>query len=104
MPSAAGQKDSPLKKGREARGKRQERLSELVNKKNTGVQEFRSSGVQDSPEQEDLRGDRSDLIGLFNVLLVFRLIATSCKADSAVEFGRSFKIKNNLGKAGSKRN
>jgi len=44
MPSAAGQKDSALKKGREARGKRQERLSELVNKKNTGVQEFRSSG------------------------------------------------------------
>jgi hypothetical protein len=26
------------------KGERQERLSELVNKKNTGVQEFRSSG------------------------------------------------------------
>jgi hypothetical protein len=32
-----------------------------VNKKNTGVQEFRSSGVQENPEQEDLSGDRSDL-------------------------------------------
>jgi hypothetical protein len=36
-----------------------------LNKKNTEVQEFRSSGVQDSPEREDLPGDRSDLTGLF---------------------------------------
>jgi len=26
-----------------------------------GVQEFRSSGVQENPEPEDLPGDRSDL-------------------------------------------
>jgi hypothetical protein len=32
-----------------------------LNKKNTGVQEFRSSGVQENPEPEDLPGDRSDL-------------------------------------------
>jgi hypothetical protein len=30
---------------------------------NTGVQEFRSSGVQENPEREDLPGDRSDLTG-----------------------------------------
>jgi hypothetical protein len=44
-----------------------------LNKKNTGVQEFRSSGVQEfrssgvqeNSEQEDLPGDRSDLTGLF---------------------------------------
>jgi hypothetical protein len=29
--------------------------------RSSGVQEFRSSEVQDSPEQEDLPGDRSDL-------------------------------------------
>jgi hypothetical protein len=34
-----------------------------MNKKNTGVQEFRSSGVQENPEPEDLPGDRSDLTG-----------------------------------------
>jgi hypothetical protein len=33
--------------------------------RSSGVQEFRSSGVQDSPEREDLPGDRSDLTGLF---------------------------------------
>jgi len=27
-----------------------------LNKKNTGVQEFRSSGVQENPEREDLPG------------------------------------------------
>jgi hypothetical protein len=44
-----------------------------LNKKNTGVQEFRSSGVQEfrssgvqeNPETEDLSGDRSNLTGLF---------------------------------------
>jgi hypothetical protein len=96
-----GRKTHHLRKGerREARGKR-----DFQNWSTRRIQEFRSSGVQENPEQEDLRGDRSDLTGLFNVLLVFRLTATSSKADSAVEFGRSFKIKNNLGKAGSKRN
>ena len=34
-----------------------------LNKKNTGVQEFRSSGVQENPETEDLPGDRCDLTG-----------------------------------------
>jgi len=38
---------------------------ENLNKKNTEVQEFRSSGVQENPETEDLPGDRSDLTGLF---------------------------------------
>jgi hypothetical protein len=44
-----------------------------LNKKNTGVQEFRSSGVQEfrssevqeNPETEDLPGDRSNLTCLF---------------------------------------
>jgi len=31
--------------------------------KNTGVQEFRSSGVQENPEREDLPRDKSDLTG-----------------------------------------
>jgi len=34
-----------------------------LNKKNTEVQEFRSSGVQNSSEREDLPEDRSDLTG-----------------------------------------
>jgi len=40
-----------------------------VNKKNTGVQEFRSSGVQENPEPEDLPEDRSDLTG-FSTLTI----------------------------------